>query len=307
MAGDWIKMRVWIARDPRVIAIADALAHERRFMDWLADPVHEACRESAYEHVTRPVIVAVTVTGLLQVWGVTREQGAVDGDDVIVPFARFETLDEIAGVPWFGEAMASVGWAEETADGGVRFPKFLKTNASPDEMRRQQDALRKRRQRERRSRDSHAGRSRDSHAQSREEESREEENSSTSSEDPTEPELSTSLELLFPNSPASRAVEVAKAPRVTWITPYADAWRERTDGEMAIDPALKPLSKLRARHGDSAVLAAWLRYLAETDVRYLGANNFASKYGRWAGSVTPPRSEVSAQVREIMAKGGIRR
>ena len=48
MAGDWIKMRADIARDPRVIAIADALAESRPFMDWLtAGCVRESCCAAA--------------------------------------------------------------------------------------------------------------------------------------------------------------------------------------------------------------------------------------------------------------------
>ena len=75
MAGDWIKMRVWIARDPKVIQMADWIAEQREFMDWLTDPVRHSCNVTAYEHVTRNVTTALCVTGLLVTWGTARERG----------------------------------------------------------------------------------------------------------------------------------------------------------------------------------------------------------------------------------------
>jgi len=75
MAGDWIKMRVWLSRDPRVITMADFLSSERQFMNWLTDPVQQSCKESVYEHVTRNVTVALCVSALLVIWGTAREQG----------------------------------------------------------------------------------------------------------------------------------------------------------------------------------------------------------------------------------------
>jgi hypothetical protein len=180
MAGDWIKMRVWLAKDPKVIAIADWLSEHRPFMDWLSDPVRRHCDKSAYEHVTRHVTVSVTVTGLLQLWGVTREDGHRDGDDLIVPMTDPTALDEIAGFPGLGEAMEFVGWAVyDENEHRTIFPKFFTRNASSDEMKRIKDAERQRRRRENltsMSRDSHADESRDCHADvtHREEKRREE-------------------------------------------------------------------------------------------------------------------------------------
>jgi len=148
MAGDWIKMRVWLARDPQVISMADFLAGERSFMNWLTDPVRRVCDSNAYEHVTRNVTVSVTVVGLLQVWGVANDRGGVDGDDLILSHASLTTLDEVAGVPCFGAAMEHVGWATE--DGGsVRFPRFLRNNIPAEDRSRKTAAERQRRYRER--------------------------------------------------------------------------------------------------------------------------------------------------------------
>ncbi len=130
MAGNWIKMRVNLVRDPQVIAMADYLSEQRAFMDWLTHPVHQSCKSSCYEHITRNVTACVTVATLLQIWGVANDLGKRDGDDLVLAHTY---LDEIAGVPCFGEAMASVGWAIEEDDGRLRLPKFLAHNIPTDD------------------------------------------------------------------------------------------------------------------------------------------------------------------------------
>lgn len=142
MAGDWIKMRVGLDRDPRVIRMADFLATEREFMDWLTDPVRRSCESTAYEHVTRNVTVALCVTGLLVTWGAAREQGDRDDDDLLIDHCDLDTISAIAGVPKFGDAMESVGWAHVHKPGSVVFPKFFKTNETPDEKHKRQAAER---------------------------------------------------------------------------------------------------------------------------------------------------------------------
>lgn len=152
MAGDWIKMRVSLAKDPRVIAMADYLAECRCFIDWLCDPVRASCKESAYEHVTRNVTVAVTVSALLQVWGIANEAGKPENDDLLLCHMRINYLDEVCGVPGFGEAMESVEWAIEESDDGkprVRFPKFLINNTPAEDRAKKSNAERQRRFRER--------------------------------------------------------------------------------------------------------------------------------------------------------------
>lgn len=142
MAGDWIKMRVWLSRDPRVIKMADYLAEQRCFMNWLTDPVQQSCKNTAYEHVTRNVTVALCVTGLLVTWGTAREQGDRFGDDLILDHCDKYTFDAITDIECFGEAMEHVGWIEETENGSVIFPKFFKDNESPDEKHKRQNAER---------------------------------------------------------------------------------------------------------------------------------------------------------------------
>jgi hypothetical protein len=148
VAGDWIKMRVWLRRDPRVASIADFLALHRPFMDSISDPVRCHCSETAYEHVTSDVTRAITVVSLLEVWGVARERGDRDEDDLLLKHCDLSNLDDICGTPGFGEAMDYVSWAtQETAVDSkgrkyqqVRFPKFFSDNESPDDRYRKQHA-----------------------------------------------------------------------------------------------------------------------------------------------------------------------
>lgn len=142
MAGDWIKMRVWISRDPRVIRMADFLASERAFMDWLTDPVRQHCNCTAHEHVTRNVTVSLCVAGLLVTWGTAREQGDREDDDLVLSHSDALTLDAMTDIPCFGEAMALVDWVVEREDGSLIFPKFFKDNESPDDKHRRQNAER---------------------------------------------------------------------------------------------------------------------------------------------------------------------
>lgn len=156
MAGDWIKMRVWLAKDPRVIRMADTLAEDEYFMRWLTDPVRQSCKQSAYEHVTRNVTVALCVTGLLVTWGSAREQGDRENDDLVLDHADLITLDAMTDTTGFGHAMAAVGWVVEQENGSLRFPKFFKDNESPDEKHKRQNAERQARYREKASPKSNA-------------------------------------------------------------------------------------------------------------------------------------------------------
>lgn len=147
-------MRVWLAKDPKVVAIADYLACQRPFMDWLTHPTRQSCSETAYEHVTRNVTVSVTVTALLQIWGVANESGKPDGDDLVLLHATLESLDEVCGVPCIGTALLHVEWAseEEPIRGKtlVRFPKFLTHNVPAEDRHRKANAERQRKLRDKR-------------------------------------------------------------------------------------------------------------------------------------------------------------
>lgn len=180
MAGDWIKMRVWLSRDPRVIAMADELASRRDFMDWLTEPFRVTCKETAHEYVTRDVTVALCVTSLLVTWGTAREQGVRDDDDLVVKFLDTDRVSQLTGVPGFGDAMAAVGWLVEEQGNQSRLPKFFCAKASPHERHGDNGAERQRRYRERKrnerdvTRNSGDGVTRDVTRYAREEKRREE-------------------------------------------------------------------------------------------------------------------------------------
>lgn len=159
MAGDWIKMRVSLAKDPRVIAMADYLSDQPNFINWITSPTQTKEELSAYRYVTRNVTVSVTVAALLQVWGAANEAGKPDGDDLVMHHTRRDTLDEVSGVPCFGEAMEHVEWATEECVNGkmrVRLPKFLINNVPAEDRAKRGNADRQRRYREKHNESSNA-------------------------------------------------------------------------------------------------------------------------------------------------------
>src|SRR4051812_3174200 len=104
-------MRVSLIRDPRVIYMAEWLIRQPDFsrsMGLSEDPV--MC------NVTRNVTVSLCVTALLATWGMAREQGHREGDDLVLDHCRLGTISAMVGVPSFGHAMAQVGWAMERDD-----------------------------------------------------------------------------------------------------------------------------------------------------------------------------------------------
>src|SRR5512139_1533172 len=100
MAGDWIKMRTWMAKDPKVIMMADHLSDQPGFMNWLTEPagtntVTQGARYCVTRNVTRNVTVALCVTGLLVTWGTAREQGEREEDDLVVRMCGLDVLDSL--------------------------------------------------------------------------------------------------------------------------------------------------------------------------------------------------------------------
>lgn len=123
MAGDWIKMRGVLLKHPKVLAMADFLAEQKRFVHWIA-PGLPATR-SAYDYVTRECVTRVTVASLLAFWSAANEL-ATDG---ILRHANRHSCDDIAGVPEFGEALISVQWVTENkADNSLILQNFQEFN-----------------------------------------------------------------------------------------------------------------------------------------------------------------------------------
>lgn len=144
MAADWIKMRTDLYRDPKVCVIADLLISPDGD---LARYVDQHCQR--HMTITRNVMRNVTVGALVTVWGVTRLRGKRNGDDLVLRHATLSVIDDMADLPGFGEAMASVEWAIETAE-GVVFPNFFESyNVDPEGPAASKAAERQRRYRER--------------------------------------------------------------------------------------------------------------------------------------------------------------
>lgn len=119
MAGDWIKMRVDLYRDPKVIVMADALMAKD---GELARYVNQNKQRDMT--VTRNVMRNVTVGALVSIWGVARKQGKRIDDALVLADCCVSVLDDIAELPGIGEAMEAAGWVAQTED-GLLFPRFF--------------------------------------------------------------------------------------------------------------------------------------------------------------------------------------
>ena len=140
MAGDWIKMRTDVYRDPKVTVIADQLLEASAP---LAGYVSQnlQCGMS----VTRNVMRNAVVGALVSVWGVARREGRRDGDDLRIDNAALGVIDDIADMIGFGEAMCASGWLVK-AHSALVFPRFFEEyNVDPTT-----DAKAKNRERQRR-------------------------------------------------------------------------------------------------------------------------------------------------------------
>lgn len=123
MAGDWIKMRTSLLSSPKVNGIA-------RYLE-TSKPVSQALATGHSGHmgeiVTRNVMRHVTVSSLLVVWGAANEHTK----DGVFENADLSDIDDMVGIPGFGEAMSSVGWAVFDPDGySVNLPNFGEYNTS---------------------------------------------------------------------------------------------------------------------------------------------------------------------------------
>lgn len=109
MAGDWIKMRIDLKANPKVVRIASALKADR----------------------------LRTIGGLYSAWCLF-DAYSIDGT---MEGYTSDILDEEIGFPGFANAMKSVGWLDENAQGLV-MPRFDAHNGQSAK-RRAQDADRK--------------------------------------------------------------------------------------------------------------------------------------------------------------------
>lgn len=143
MAGDWIKMRTDLYRDPKISLMADSLLEPD---GPLATFVH-LNRESVMT-VTRNVTRNAAVGALLSVWGMARQRGWRDGDDLRIENATVAVVDDICDLPGFGAAILAAGWLFEDGKDLV-FPRFFtKHNVEPCAGDKEKNRLRQQRFRE---------------------------------------------------------------------------------------------------------------------------------------------------------------
>ncbi len=141
MAGDWIKMRPSLLTSPKVNGIARILEASPA----VACALTTGFRGPLSEVVTRNVMRNVTVASLLVIWGAANEHT----EDGIFRNADLSDLDDIVGIPGFGSAMASVGWAEfHPHEGCVSLPNFAEYNTCGRDRAKEKNAERQRRFRE---------------------------------------------------------------------------------------------------------------------------------------------------------------
>jgi hypothetical protein len=122
MAGEWVKMRHSLLTSPKVLGIARAIGASREAGKTLTTGFSGPPQDV----LSRNALRNVTVTALLAVWASANEHSR----DGTMHHCDLDDLDEIAGIPGFGRAMESVGWAsydEETIS--VSLPNFAEWNA----------------------------------------------------------------------------------------------------------------------------------------------------------------------------------
>jgi hypothetical protein len=140
MAGDWIKMRTDLYRDPKVCQMADIIMGED---SPLSQYVNQNCQRDMA--VTRNVTRNVTVGALVSVWGVCRTRGSRVGDDLVIEKVTAGIVDDISEIPGFSIAMMEVGWLIEDED-RVVFPRFFEDwNVDPKGENKEKNAERQRR------------------------------------------------------------------------------------------------------------------------------------------------------------------
>jgi hypothetical protein len=150
MAGDWIKMRVGLTAHPRVRKIAECLLKAESFLAWSGFDNSNATSNASLR-VTR----YVTVTALLRFWGYANEHAK--GEEIAGVWP--EDVDEVTGVPGFGDAIEAAGWVVfDRQQGGLSMPNFEEHNVSAIE-RGSSAAERQRRYRERKKAEAQAAES----------------------------------------------------------------------------------------------------------------------------------------------------
>ena len=221
MAGDWIRIRRGIRQWPKTVAIARQLTSSREFMNWWSDPVRQHCVTTVTEIVTFENVTRVTACALVELWFAIND---VVGEDCRVPYMALSDIDDIVGVPGFGEAMLGVGWVVLHDEKGLVFPNFSEHNV-PNKMRSEPKSAADR-ARDYRDRKRGASRVTARHETSRREEKRREEEYIPAAPVPTSSPATPSASRATPAiswSADAGFTGITDADRQAWATAYPGA------------------------------------------------------------------------------------
>jgi hypothetical protein len=79
--------------------------------------------------------------------------------------------------------------------------------------------------------------------------------------------------------------------KITWLTPYFDAWKKEYGGEMSGGQAARALAPVRKEIGDTETLVRWEWYLRSTPAQYASPTKFAQIHGQYAPEFKPTVTE----------------
>lgn len=125
MAGDWIKMRTSLVTSPKVNGIARILEQSPEVGKMFTLEHNTTLSDVVTRNVTRNVTVSLLVT----FWSAANEHSR----NGVFENADLSDIDDIVGVPGFGAALSTVGWAIHDAENNcVILPNFNEYNTSGD-------------------------------------------------------------------------------------------------------------------------------------------------------------------------------
>lgn len=141
MAGEWVKIRPSLLTSPKVNGIAKILESNPAVTPYMTIGLSGSMNEI----VTRNVMRNVTLSLLITIWGNANEHSS----DGVFKNCDLTYIDDVTGLPGFGMAMASVGWAEYDEDNdSLILPNFSEYNTCGKDRAAEQNAERQRRYRE---------------------------------------------------------------------------------------------------------------------------------------------------------------
>lgn len=91
----------------------------------------------------------------------------------------------------------------------------------------------------------------------------------------------------------TRKQRAKKGQRVTWISAYADLYNQKQIGVFPYARYARPLRQLETEYGREVTLAAWERYLNQTDKQFVSVHQFARNFGAYKPKDYTPTNIVT--------------